>query len=170
MSESEADGEKKRGVKRAPEDSRDVAGPAVNPDEDDDATIGPLPTDNDIKLSKRKKKVLEFEHLYLRNLPDSEGYERSYMHRDAVSFVIATPKTDFIVTASCDGHVKFWKKQPIGIEFVKHFRAHLGRIQDMVVNHNGTLLCTVSDDNNAKIFDVVNFDMINMRKLGKLAL
>lgn len=34
---------------------------------------------------------------------------------------------DFIVTASCDGHVKFWKKnEEEGIEFVKHFRSHLG--------------------------------------------
>ena len=37
-----------------------------------------------------------------------------------------TSRTDFIITASVDGHVKFWKKQEEGIEFVKHFRAHLG--------------------------------------------
>jgi len=35
-------------------------------------------------------------------------------------------RTDFIITASCDGHVKFWKKETEGIEFVKHFRSHLG--------------------------------------------
>ena len=35
-------------------------------------------------------------------------------------------RTDFVVTGSQDGHVKFWKKQVEGIEFVKHFRAHLG--------------------------------------------
>ncbi|NXF41454.1 PPWD1 protein, partial [Nyctibius bracteatus] len=34
--------------------------------------------------------------------------------------------TDFIITASHDGHVKFWKKIEEGIEFVKHFRSHLG--------------------------------------------
>ena len=33
----------------------------------------------------------------------------------------------FIVTASLDGHVKFWKKcEDEGIEFVKHYRSHLG--------------------------------------------
>jgi peptidylprolyl isomerase domain and WD repeat-containing protein 1 len=37
-----------------------------------------------------------------------------------------TLRTDFLVTASCDGHVKFWKKTEEGIEFVKHFRSHLG--------------------------------------------
>ena len=31
-----------------------------------------------------------------------------------------------MVTASSDGHVKFWKKQEQGVEFVKHYRAHLG--------------------------------------------
>ena len=35
-------------------------------------------------------------------------------------------RTDFLVTASCDGHVKFWKKTEEGIEFVKHYRGHLG--------------------------------------------
>ena len=43
------------------------------------------------------------------------------MHRDAITSVIVT-KTNFVVTASCDGHLKFWKKQEVGIEFVKHFR------------------------------------------------
>ena len=35
-------------------------------------------------------------------------------------------RTDFMITSSCDGHVKFWKKKEGEIEFVKHFRAHLG--------------------------------------------
>ena len=60
-------------------------------------------------------------------------------HRDAVTHCVAT-KTDFIVTASCDGHLKFWKKQDGGIEFVKHFRAHLGNIQGLAANVSGTLL------------------------------
>jgi peptidylprolyl isomerase domain and WD repeat-containing protein 1 len=34
--------------------------------------------------------------------------------------------TGFIITTSVDGHVKFWKKKDVGIEFVKHFKAHLG--------------------------------------------
>ncbi len=31
------------------------------------------------------------------------------------------------MTASQDGHVKFWKKLENDVEFVKHFRAHLGK-------------------------------------------
>lgn len=36
-------------------------------------------------------------------------------------------RTEFLITASCDGHIKFWKKQDEGIEFVKHFKAHMGK-------------------------------------------
>ncbi len=36
---------------------------------------------------------------------------------------------------------------------------------DMDSNFNGTYLCTISNDKSLKIFDVVNFDMINMMKL-----
>lgn len=60
----------------------------------------------------------------MENLPNSECYEKSYMHRDVITHIVVT-KTDFIVTASVDGHVKFWKKMEEGIEFVKHFRSHL---------------------------------------------
>lgn len=45
-------------------------------------------------------------------------YERSYMHRDNVTHVLVA-KTDFIITCSKDGVLKFWKKTPVGIEFVK---------------------------------------------------
>ena len=30
------------------------------------------------------------------------------------------------ICASADGHIKFWKKMIEGINFVKHFKAHLG--------------------------------------------
>lgn len=44
-----------------------------------------------------------------------------------LSFCLWLFRTDFIITASQDGHVKFWKKnEEEGIEFVKHFRSHLG--------------------------------------------
>ena len=37
-------------------------------------------------------------------------------------------RTEFLITASCDGHIKFWKRQDDGVEFVKHFKAHMGEI------------------------------------------
>lgn len=119
--------------------------------------------------------MLEFEELYLDNLPCMEMYEQSFMHKDTITHVVATKwdmesdihqsnaqawffyRTQFIITCSIDGHIKFWKKQEEGIEFVKHFRGHLGNIQDVAVNSSGTLLCTVSNDKSLKVFDVVNF-------------
>ena len=59
------------------------------------------------------------------------------MHRDLVSFVFMT-KLHFLVTLSIDVHVKFWKKNKDGIEFVKHFRAHLGEITAFDVSFDGT--------------------------------
>ncbi|KAH7699462.1 cyclophilin-type peptidyl-prolyl cis-trans isomerase-15, partial [Aphelenchoides avenae] len=90
-----------------------------------------------------KQKKLKFEDVYLRAIPRASQYEKSFMHRDVITHVIAT-KTDFIITASQDGHLKFWKKKHNeGIEFVKHFRCHLHEFSCIAVNHNGTLMATV---------------------------
>lgn len=67
-------------------------------------------------------------------------------------------RTDFIITGSSDGHVKFWKKNPDrDIEFVKHFRCHLTNILDLSCSDDGQMAATIADDQIAKIFDVVNF-------------
>ncbi|KAK7868771.1 hypothetical protein R5R35_003621 [Gryllus longicercus] len=117
----------------------------------------------------KKMKVLNYEHLYLENLPSGESYEKSFMHRDIVTHLVVT-KTDFLITGSIDGHIKFWKKMDELIEFVKHFRSHLGPIQELTTNYNGTFLCSVSSDKSLKVFDVVNFDMINMMRLDYVPL
>lgn len=96
-------------------------------------------------------------------------------------------RTDFLLTTSIDGHLKLWKKQEQGIEFVKHYRAHLAPIVGVSASADGQLFASVAEDGNAKVFDVVNFgtyfystseiclrsnymlvnaDMINMIKLG----
>ncbi|CAG2209963.1 PPWD1 [Mytilus edulis] len=135
---------------------------AADLNNEDDEWIGPMPAE---AVKTKKRKVLEFEKVYLDNLPSAQYYEKSFMHRDVITH-LAVSKSDFIVTASCDGHVKFWKKkEEEGIEFVKHFRSHLGNIQDLGMSPNGEFCCTISDDKSAKVFDVVNFDMINMMKL-----
>lgn len=156
-----------------------------------------------------------FDNLHASNLPSSDYYEKSYMHRDVVTHVIVT-STDFLITGSFDGHIKFWKiltedylKQQLTtpvyqsnkanddkdrsvnfsngpIEFVKHFRAHLGTcsthrmifvsivlvfvgvsgpIVTLTVNQQGTLLCSTCADRTVKMFDVLGFDMITMVKL-----
>lgn len=131
-------------------------------DNSNEEWVGPLPSE---ASQPKKRKMLAYEKVYLDNIPSAESYEQSYMHRDVISHVFVT-RTDFIITTSVDGHLKFWKKNEVqGIEFVKHFRCHLGPIYDLAVSVNGELASTVSDDKVVKVFDVVNFDMINMIKL-----
>ena len=97
------------------------------------------------------------------------------MHRDVINFNVFTMyavlcpvvqfipdlaqpyRTEFLVTTSVDGHVKLWKKQEQGIEFVKHYRAHLAPIVSVSASADGQLFATVSEDGSAKVFDVVNF-------------
>jgi peptidylprolyl isomerase domain and WD repeat-containing protein 1 len=69
-----------------------------------------------------KAGVLKYEDVYLRAIPSASQYEKSFMHRQTITHVIATV-TNFILTASVDGHLKFWKKKHAeGVEFVKHFK------------------------------------------------
>ncbi|XP_014663514.1 PREDICTED: peptidylprolyl isomerase domain and WD repeat-containing protein 1-like [Priapulus caudatus] len=152
MAESEADGKRPHSPKE--DDAGEESG--------DEGWIGPMPSE---AAKPKKRKVLEYEQVYLDSLPSASAYEKSYMHRDVVTHVRIS-KTDFIITASVDGHVKFWKKMAEGIEFVKHFRSHLGTIHDVALSSSGRLYCTVASDETMKVFDVVNFDMINMMKLG----
>ena len=98
-------------------------------------------------------------------LPCCEMYERSFMHRDRITHIVCTT-TDFVVTGSCDGQIKFWKKMvQQGIEFVKHFRAHLAPIACMAATADGSLLATTAPDKAFKVFDVLSFDMISWVKL-----
>lgn len=103
--------------------------------------------------------------LHLTALPNASRYQRSLMHRDNISFLILTPFTNFLLTASIDGHVKFWKKQESGIEFVKHYRAHLASVVALCTSADGMLAASISSDGTAKVYDVPNFDLINMIKL-----
>ena len=68
-------------------------------------------------------------------------------------------RTNFIITTSVDGHLKLWKKQEQGIEFVKHYRASLKGIVAIAASEDGKLFATVSDGGEGRVFDVVNFGM-----------
>ncbi|MCJ1227506.1 Peptidylprolyl isomerase domain and WD repeat containing protein 1 [Toensbergia leucococca] len=127
---------------------------------DDD--IGPaLPS----SMPKKKRRKLPYEKLYISALPSSSRYSKSLMHKDQVSFVTMTPFTDFLITASIDGVVKFWKKVAVGIEFVKEFRAHAGEIKSVSVSPDGRSFATAGTDKTIKIFDVVTFDLLAMLQL-----
>lgn len=146
--------------------SDDEAGPQpaapgqIGEDSDTDGEAGP-PAPEPVKPKKKRK--LAHEKAFLEALPQSVMYEKSYMHRDVVTHALITPcGTDFLATASRDGHLKFWKKMPEGIEFVKHYHSHLEPIHDLAVSQDGQRLCTTSADKSVKLYDVVSFDMSNM--------
>ena len=90
----------------------------------------------------------------------SPRYSKSLMHKDQLSFVTITPFTDFLITSSVDGVVKFWKKVAVGIESVKEFRAHIGEIKNASVSQDGRSFATAGVDKTIKIFDVITFGMI----------
>ena len=97
-------------------------------------------------------------------LPSGKNYEISYMHRETLSHVL-TAKNDFVITASIEGIIKFWKKNNVGsLDFIKSFRAHNGPITSVALSPDQGWLATGSFDSTIKIFDVENFDMIEIIK------
>lgn len=105
-------------------------------------------------------------------LPSGKNYEISYMHRETLTHVLVSQK-DFVITASIEGIVKFWKKNNIGtLDFIKSFRAHSSPITSAVLSPDGCWLATGSFDKSIKIFDIENFDMIEIIKyeevIGKI--
>lgn len=130
------------------------------PDDDtssDDDGFGPaLPS----TAPKKKRRKLPYEKLYIAALPTATRYSKSLMHRDQLCFTTFTPLTDFLITSSVDGVVKFWKKDFGGIEFVKEFRAHNGEIKSVSVSADGRSFASAGADKTVKIFDVITFDLL----------
>ena len=123
-------------------------------DSSSDDEMGPqLPS----TAPKKKRRVLRHEKLYLSSLPSSPRYAKSLMHKEQLSFVTMTPFTDFLITSSVDGVVKFWKKVIDGVEFVKEFKAHVGEITSVSISADGRSFATAGVDKTLKIFDVVTF-------------
>jgi len=60
--------------------------------DDSDEEIGPMP-DAPVEVSKGRKKkraVLSHERVYLDNIPDTDRYTKSFMHRADLNFVTMT--------------------------------------------------------------------------------
>jgi peptidylprolyl isomerase domain and WD repeat-containing protein 1 len=124
-------------------------------DDSSDDDFGPaLPSE---AAPKKKRRKLPFEKVYVNALPASARYSKSLMHKDQLSFVTVAPYTDFVITSSIDGVVKFWKKMAEGIEFVKEFIAHPGEIRSVTVSADGRSFATAGVDKTVKIFDVITF-------------
>ena len=150
-------------LKRPREDTQDEH---QDSDSSSDDGFGPaLPSE----APKKKKRKLPHEKLYLSALPQGQRYSKSLMHKDQLSFVTITPFTDFLITSSIDGVVKFWKKAAVGIESVKEFRAHLGEIRSVSVSQDGRSFATAGADKTVKIFDVSTFDLLAIIQLDSAA-
>lgn len=103
--------------------------------------------------------------LKLQELPSAGWYEKSFSHPDQVLHVLLT-KTNFIITADSEGVLKFWRKQPKGIVFVKRYQAHLSSICGLSVSLDGFILCSTALDKSIKVFDVLAFDLIHSADLS----
>ena len=79
------------------------------------------------------------------------------MHKEQLAFATMTPLTDFLITTSMDGVVKFWKKVAVGIEFVKEFKTHASEIRAVSVSTDGRSFASAGADGTVGIFDVVTF-------------
>ncbi|KAI1493725.1 hypothetical protein F5X96DRAFT_134838 [Biscogniauxia mediterranea] len=133
----------------------------VDQNEDDSSSddMGPqLPSTS--AAPKKKRRVLPYEKLYIEALPKSARYSKSLMHKEQLSFVNMT-RTDFLITSSVDGVVKFWKKAAQGIEFVKEFKAHQGEVRSVSVSYDGRSFATAGADKTIRIFDVLTFDLLS---------
>ena len=139
------------------EEQKHAAEDASSSDDD----VGPMPGPAGGDSTKRRK-TLQYEKLYLDQLPRADRYVKSLMHRDTINFVQVTPHTDFVITTSVDGHVKFWKKQSSSIEFVKHYNAHLSMIVAVATSADGAYFASAAADGSIKVFDVINFDLTHM--------
>lgn len=153
-----------QGTKRPHAEADDVDkedGAKQESDSDSDDDIGPaLPSADAPKKKKRKR--LPYEKQHVAALPSAPRYSKSLMHKEQLAFCTFTPHTDFLITSSVDGYVKFWKKVAGAIEFVKEFKAHNGEIKAVSVSVDGRSYATAGADGTVKIFDVVNFDLLGI--------
>ena len=136
--------------------------PAQDDSDSSDDDLGPALPTADVGAPKMKRRKLPYEKQYIAALPLATRYSKSLMHKEQLAFSTFTAHTDFLITASVDGYVKFWKKVSGGIEFVKEYKAHNGEIKSVNVSADGRSYATVGDDNTVKIFDVVTFDLLTM--------
>ncbi|CAK7208726.1 Peptidyl-prolyl cis-trans isomerase cyp15 [Sporothrix eucalyptigena] len=148
----------------ASKDAKDDSSSDSGSDSDSDDDMGPqLPSATAAAVApKKKRRILKHEKLFVSALPASRRYSKSLMHKEQLSFLTLTPGTDFLITTSVDGVVKFWKKVADGIEFVKQFSAHQGPIASVSASRDGRSFASAGTDKTVKIFDVATFDLLSM--------
>ncbi|CAB9499845.1 Peptidylprolyl isomerase domain and WD repeat-containing protein 1 [Seminavis robusta] len=128
---------------------------------------------------KKKRPLPDF-----RDIPTPGHYQVSFMHRSVVTHVITSWKHAYVVTASSDGIVKFWKRTQVVppetkgddlkkdkgstpcLEFVKSFTAHVGPVSALVMEEVDADVCVSvgHQDGIIKLYDVSTFDATAMIK------
>lgn len=120
---------------------------------------------------KARSTVVEAE-----NIPSSHHYHVSWMHSDIVTVVVSSEKHGFVITASRDGVVKFWKRLPVTrsynseqqdkkrtvapcLEFCKSYVAHTAPVSALAMDVHGDCVASVANDGVVKYYDVGSFDV-----------
>lgn len=88
------------------------------------------------------------------------------MHKEEVTHVISANHHKLLFTASGEGVLKIWRKKAEGIDLVKGLKAHKAALTDAKLNANESRLATTSAaDCLLKLYDVANFDLMQVLKL-----
>lgn len=165
-------------------------------DDYDDDSLGPMPTmltvsELNEKLgaenqdtNEKEDKEKEMEKVV--NIPKTDFYECSFMHKKQVTHVVSSNRTGFTITASKDGVIKFWRlksekeilrekenqtkelSSPVitSLEFVKGFQAHRNEVSDVSISNCEQYMASVSEfEKNIKLYSISNFDMISIVKI-----
>lgn len=107
-----------------------------------------------------------------REIPSSSHYHVSWMHAQTLTAVVTSTKYGYVVSASQDGTVKFWKRlevdgEPVEgqhpcLEFAKSFTAHAGPVLALAMDPDEGVCASVGADNVIKFYDVSTFDATAM--------
>ncbi|EEB07532.2 WD repeat containing cyclophilin family peptidyl- prolyl cis-trans isomerase Cyp9 [Schizosaccharomyces japonicus yFS275] len=115
----------------------------------------------DEQVNVKRQKSNSKRALILQELPSSERYVRSYMHRDDIIDCCFT-KSHFLITTSIDGHIKIWQKRMDNIEFIKDFSAHESKVILTSLSDDEKMFASCDEKGNVKVFDIQNVDMVNV--------
>ena len=128
----------------------------------------------DLSSNKKPKQTRRLEHV-----PLTAHYHASWMHAHLVTAVVTSIKHGYVVSASQDGVVKFWKRLPTTataasdqhnernqekapptcLEFAKSFTAHAGPIRALAMDPAGDWAASIGADGVVKYYDVSAFDV-----------
>jgi peptidylprolyl isomerase domain and WD repeat-containing protein 1 len=177
------------GQKRILEEEHETHGIDMEKEKDDNA--GNVEGKSNHKNKQAKKRKLNNEKTAvqikqaLHQAPEARPhYEISYMHRDVVTRMVYSHAHGYVLTASNDGIIKFWKRLALttatsaanpkpgeggatkknlvptkGLEFIKSYTAHTKAILSLCLDASGDTAASVGADQAIQLYDVSTFDV-----------